>query len=390
MYPKQYLYLFIILVLGYPISLGAYTASLEFSCQRIFNAQHTANTRILLQLPSHDTEAKEYKVIFQFRQADRTAFEMTRFATSSKQNSVFEYWLNLPVGYYEVWAEAQLINSSYPSIVSKSFQARDLLKPCVISDITLIQSNSNTPILRMDIPGSGQKFNFSCEVYAKEPGLLTARAVLYRQDENPYSDAAGKYSSLGQLSVPVKSDALGKFSFENSLPAESLESGSYLIEIFVYQEDLIIAESNLSFNILWHKVPDILLNPNSYLPYMSWKFPNGNIPGELANSDDFVQYWIQQNEVAGAYPYAALEEYFQRVEEVESFIGIQDAWNTPQGKYFILLGEPDSVFKSTSLKDSLITWRYHTPPICKYFIKPEGDSAWDELSPYHTFRLSLN
>lgn len=389
MFAKPVINLFIIFLISWISAAQAFNAKLEFTCQRIFNYNHSANTRILLHLPSQDTLGREYQIIFQFRQGTQTAFEMSRYVVCSQNNEFFEFWANLPVGYYEVWAEAQMLNNSIPKIVSKSFQARELDKTCVVSDVTLLQSGTLKPIVGKDIPGSGEKFDFSCEVYAHSSGLLTARAVLYRQDENPYSDAAGKYSSLGQLTVPVLLDASGRFRFENSLPAESLESGSYLIEIFVYQEDQIIAESNLSFNILWDKVPDILLNPGTYLPYMSWKFPGGIIPTELNNPEDFIQHWILQNEISGAYPYTALEEYFQRVAEANAFIGIKDAWNSAPGKYYILLGPPDSVVKTQYFKDSLLTWRYHAPPMCKYFIKPEGTLDWDELSSYQKIRLSL-
>jgi GWxTD domain-containing protein len=390
---NKYIYIFIIGLLPTVFTtVHGRNNVFNFSCQRIFNANQSANTQILLELPALDTfsNKSEYKVNFQFRKGNRLVYEISRFVECTQERNLFEFWLNLPDGYYEVWAEAQLVNQSFPMISTQSFQGRDLLKPCVVSDVILLNATTGKPVLDRDIPGSGQKFNFSCEVYASNAGLITARAVLYHQDENPYSDAAGKYSSLGQYSIPVQVDKNGRFKFESALPAESLESGSYLIEIFIYQEDLIIAESNLSFNILWQNVPKILLNPERYLPYMVWKFPDRIVPAALWEGDAFFQYWKLQNETENSYPYAALEEYFQRVNASDAFTGYPESWKNALGKYYILLGTPDSIEKKIIGEDSVLTWRFHAPPLCKYFIKPEGTNEWEELSSSHTLRLSLN
>jgi GWxTD domain-containing protein len=123
---------------------------------------------------------------------------------------------------------------------------------------------------------------------------------------------------------------------------------------------------------------------------MVWKFPDRIVPSVLSEGEAFFQYWKQQNETESSYPYAALEEYFQRVKATDAFTGHPESWKNALGKYYILLGIPDSVEKKVIGEDSLLTWRFVAPPLCKYFIKPNGMKEWEELSSSHKLRLSLN
>lgn len=360
----------------------------DFSCQRILHANGVFNTRIrIIQFPQDGTESQ---LIVQFRQNNRNVYELSRYLKASAADTLREFWITLPDGYYEVWAEMRSLSQPGNQINSTTFFARNVAGRTAVSDISLLHSRTDNPVLNSDIPGAGQQFSFSCFIYPFGANQLTARAVLYRQDENPYSDAAGKYTSLGQVSAPITGSPNQTFTFESPLPADSLESGNYLIEVFVYQEDQIIAEASYSFNVLWHKVPGMLADPEPWLPAMAWRFPNGAVPEELSQPAAFLNYWLNQNENNGVYPYAALEEFYKKWDKLPQFLNTADAMQSVKSKYFLLLGEPDSVTLTSSGTDSLSVWFYNSPPLQKYFIKPEGESEWAEMNILHKLRLSLN
>lgn len=362
--------------------------SFDFSCQRILHPNGVFNTRIrLVQFPQDGTESQ---LIVQFRQNNRNVYELSRYLPAPAADTLWEFWISLPEGYYEVWAEMRSLSQAGSQIHSTTFFARNISGRTAVSDISLLHFQTGKPVLNTDIPGAGQQFSFSCFLYPSGAEQLTARAVLYRQDENPYSDAAGKYTSLGQVSTPITGSANQGFKFEAPLPADSLESGNYLIEVFVYQEDQIIAEASHSFNVLWHKVPGMLASPEPWLPAMAWRFPQGQVPEALAQPAAFLNYWILQNENTGVYPYASLEDYFKRWDALPGFLGTAKPGRSVKSKYFLLLGEPDSMSLTISGTDSLSVWFYNSPPMQKYFIKPEGEKEWEEMNTLHKLRLSLN
>lgn len=379
-------------VLGWlpTLALGkALPLSLEFACFRKLKPGTEFNTLLQIDILPENAKPSNNQLVIEFRQNHKVVYQLSRQVNLGADSRFLEYWITLPDGHYEVSLEFHSPQYPVPLLYFRSFYARSLNQTWAVSDIQMMNPETGKHLLQKDLAGINGKIPFTCDLYLSASGLFTARAILYRQDENPYSDAAGKYSSLGQVSVLIPQIRGPQFTFSGLLPSEGLESGSYLVEVFIYQEDRIVAEAGYAFNIVWQRIPEILANPEQYAPFMKWKFADQTLPEALFTSSGFLEYWIQQNEFQGGYPYEAMEQYFQRALASDSLFLQAHAWNSPRGQYFLLLGEPDSITSLLYHNDSILIWRYTAPPLCKYFIKPEGETTWQELSLSHKMRLML-
>jgi hypothetical protein len=355
----------------------------EFSilCQNQRKPDGKENVRVLLELERGVAAGIDYKWVISFRQGHTTLFESTRYLKLEDSIRYFEFWYQLPLGTYTVVAELQQEDTGRPILRTCAFVCRSLGHAVSLSDVTLMDKDGFRPLMKRDIVAYMGILRFSSEVYSKDPGYYTIRAVLYRQDENLYSEDAGKFTSVQQVSqsVYVRNS---RYSFSESFQIDENESGNYLVEIFVYQDGKIVSESNYPFYLVWSEIPEMMSAPEKYIKYMRWIHPvmgqdTYSLSGESLRQA-FMQFWTRQNDVSEGYQYRAMESYYKQIlSTIEVYGG--NGWQAPQSKYVSLFGWPDSVRKYTIGIDSILYWQYYKPPLTCYFIKPAGEDTYHEL-----------
>lgn len=368
----------------------ARTPEFEFLCQRILSGNTSGNTRVLLNIQGENSGGiRQVHLNISFRQGYKTIYESDKYLELTGQDNLFDIRCDLAEGEYEAVAEVKYVDGGIPSIKSVLFRARSLEGPIQVSDITLLKPDLSGPVFRNEIRADAGGLYFTSGILSKQKGVFTARAILYRQDENPYADAAGKFTSISQISRQIQPPAGTEIAFEGHFDTEGLESGNYLIEIFIYQEDKIVAESAYAVYLTWKEVPRILANPGVYLPYMKW-LSHGLSENSIASSPaSFIEFWITQNSDREGYRYAAMEKYFRRIPLATQLTGVEDIWETDAGKHILLFGAPDSIRKYSVGADSIIIWMYRNPPLTKYFIKPRNETLPREISLSDKIRLSI-
>lgn len=350
-------------------------------CQNQRKPESSENVRVLVEVQRGIHTGVDYKWIISFRRGHTTLFESTRYLKVEDSITYFEFWYALPTGTYTVVTELQPENIARPMLQSCVFVCRNLESGVYLSDVTLIDKDGLKPLLKRDIVAYMGILRFSSELYIKDPGYYTIRAVLYRQDENLYSEDAGKFTSVQQVSQSFYIRKSG-FRFSESFQIDENESGNYLVEIFVYADDEIISESNYPFYLVWSEIPNMMANPERYIQYMHWIQPGIKVDAKLDNAEtlttSFFQFWIRQNDVSEGYQYRALETYFQQIFSSIEAYG-PEGWQTPRSKYISLFGWPDSVYQYAIGMDSFLFWQYHKPPLSCYFIKPSGVDEYREI-----------
>lgn len=358
-------------------------------CQNQRKVGGNENVRLLVEVKQGVSTARKYKWIVSFRQGQKTILESSRYFTLQDSIQYYEFWYFLPTGAYAVVAELQPEDSGWPIVRNCPFICRNLLQTNSISDITLMDKDGLHPLMNRDIVAYMGILRFSSEMYTQEPGYYTIRAILYRQDENPYTEDAGKFTSVQQVSQSLFISR-PQFSITESFRIDENESGNYLVEIFVYQDGQIISESNYPFYLVWSEIPEMIGNPEKYLPFMGWIHPvmghdTFSISGDPLRQA-FMQFWVRQNDIAEGYQYRAMERYFKQIlKSIETFG--PSGWSYPQAKYVSLLGWPDSVRSFKLGGDSLLYWQYDKPPHACYFIKPDGEDMYSELPFWDQLRL---
>lgn len=355
----------------------------EFSilCQNQRKPEGNENVRVLLELERGLHTGIDYKWIISFRKGHTTLFESSRYLKVEDSIAYFEFWYALPTGNYTVVSELLPENTSRPVVRTCAFVCRSLESGVNLSDVTLMDKDGLKPLLKRDIVAYMGILRFSSELYINDPGYYTIRAVLYRQDENLYSEDAGKFTSVQQLSQSVYVRKSG-FNFSESFQIDENESGNYLVEIFVYADGEIISESNYPFYLVWSEIPKMMANPDRYLKYMHWIHPGISESTKAVRDGtfhaSFIQFWIRQNDVSEGYQYRAMETYFKQIMASIEAYG-SEGWHTPQSKYLSLFGWPDSVYQYSIGMDSFLFWQYYKPPLSCYFIKPSGADEYREV-----------
>jgi len=359
----------------------------NFTCLNIITPG-SLNTRIILNMENQQTD--ELKCIILFRQHNRNLYSSEKFLKTQQNQSLYSFDFSITPGTYEIYVELVQENTGLPYILKKMFHCRDMQQKEVVSDIVVYKPGTQTPWLSEDIPSDIGQISFSADIICRENGFYTIRAVLYHQDENPYSDAAGKFSSVLQHNKLLQFKGSPQ-TFEATFDLDENTSGNYLIEIFVYKEDNIVAEANYPFYLVWKQVPEMLNNPRPFLPFLKWL--NTSLAEFADTLDDkilkerFLNFWVLQMDENEGYRYAAMEDYYRKVSEIQVLLNNDHAWNTDAGKYALLLGMPDSIYKSEIKGDSIFTWYYNQPRITCYFIKPKGETLMESLSLRDKIRL---
>lgn len=270
-----------------------------------------------------------------------------------------EFPFELPPGPYQVSIEVKDRKQRRDHYFSFPYESRALNQSVTLSDILLIQEVEGIPVPRPliteDLAGVPNRLRFRVEVYSPEARLLTARAILYREDAAPPGPddreewQVRQYTSQLQLNEVLTLEA-GRAVFSDAIDLFELPRGDYLLELFLYDEDSLIAEQNSRFHLPWNRLKEVFLDLNRSIEQMAYVCPAEEL-ARIKSPEDmeeklrrFQAFWEARNEPGGLSRTEALESYYGRIFHAEEFFGEGNTpgWKTLRGKTHVLYGPPEN------------------------------------------------
>lgn len=403
----------VILLLGFLLStswaITQSTEGLEVSCLQI--QEPKSNTSLLLQLdPSMGAiEANGFletdlDVLIEFRDQARGHILLEKKFHESIQHDFFSgkdpffrsYNFQLPPGDYRVEVDIYDRKSQRNYLRSLDFTASIPGTQPWASDILLLQERDGAldpqPLVGQSIGGITDRLRFRTDISSPGDEVLTARAILYRQEDPPPGQddrermQISQYTSTFQMNEIIPLQA-GQATFSGGIDLDELDKGSYLLEIFVYRDDSLLVEQNTSFVLPWKRLKEVFLNLNASIDKMVYIAPPATIDRLKGIKDQgeqvgqFMAFWKERATPSQEEAEAPLERYFSRIFYVNNYFEEPDleGWKTDRGRIFILYGSPDDQFNRVWDENIYEVWSYEDTGL-KFAFKSE-DKQWMQILP---------
>lgn len=381
--------LFLILAILLPIFASA-NPYFEAACLNI--RASATNTVLYLELQPkllHIDEATgdlttDVKLEISFRNPQngrivhrREVREATGHDFMTSDNSFFHaYRFDLLPGRYQVIIEVLDAFDGRIHLEEFPYDCRDLRSDVALSDIIMVQEFGGVlapqPLLGDNIRAVPERLRFSTDIYANAQETYTARAVLYRRqnDQRRQGDdgermQVRRYAAVNQLNEIIAATP-GTNLYSDQLKLDELPHGEYLLEIFLYRGEQLIAEVSRKFIIDWKYLRDIFGDLDAAISKMKYAASPDRLAQlkEIEDPDEkmkaFLDFWRHRSDPAHANDLEALERYFDRVYFAEEhFQEDQAGWETDRGRIYALYGAPDrqSSFQNANVFYEVWTYR---------------------------------
>ncbi len=292
-------------------------------------------------------------------------------------------------GEYEVIVELEDKTTRRNYLESIPHICRDLDATVALSDPELIQEFGNIvapqPLLGEHFTSVPDHLNMSVLVYTRQPGFYRAKAVLYLRQDGAHTghiDAeesqCSQFVTLNQANAVVDART-GTASLSHRLDLAELPHGEYLVEVYLYRDDSLVAESARSFFIDWKRLKDVFGDLNAAIDMMALVTTPGRIARlkAIQNADEqqaaFWEFWGQRANPTQETAMDAIERYYNRIFYAnENFYEGVAGWQTDRGKVLTLYGPPDQQ-SSIKLGASLFEiWTYSRCGMKFLFRNDEG------------------
>lgn len=286
-----------------------------------------------------------------------------------------EYAFALPDGSYEVSLEVRDRISGRTHLALLSYDCNPLGKAIGLSDITLTQEFGGVltpqPLLGDHVKANPERLTFRVDVYAPQATLLTARAILYqrrpgnrRQGDDADRLNVSHYASLSQLNEIIPA-AKGVTVYTDHISLKDLPHGEYLLEVFLYQDEKLIAEKNRKFLIDWKHMKDVFGDLNQAIDMMV-HIASDDVRASLqaitdtdAKQEAFRDFWRRRSDPNRESGLEALERYYERIfYAIDNFAEDRPGWKTDRGRTYVLYGPPDTKGSLEIGGDIYEAWSY--------------------------------
>lgn len=329
------------------------------------------------------------------------------FSKSFTENSSFDFFsgrdplfreflFELLPGLYSVSVDVFDRKSGRGHLSEFQFECRTPSTKAWISDIVLLQEREGAldpqPLVGKSIGGITDRIRFQSDIYGNEEEVLTARAVLYRQQQPPPGSDDREFMKVNQYSSAVQINEIielkdGKSRFAGGIDLGELEQGSYLLEIFLYRDDSLIAEKNASFIIPWKRLKEVFLDLKLSISMMSHITSPSTIEELLGIKEEgiriakFMSFWEDRADPNLEDASAPLERYFTRIFYANEYFSEPelDGWQTARGKAYTLYGSPDDQFNREWNGNIYEIWSYEDRGLDFVFLSREGH--WAQIYP---------
>ncbi|HHG85382.1 MAG TPA: GWxTD domain-containing protein [Bacteroidetes bacterium] len=154
--------------------------------------------------------------------------------------------------------------------------------------------------------------------------------------------------------------------YSDQIKLNELEHGEYLLEIFLYRDEALIAEVSRKFIIDWKYLREIFGDLDTAISKMQYatSFEQINRLKTIQDPDEklkqFLQFWRLRSDPSHDNDMEALESYYDRIYYAEEhFEEDKPGWKTDRGRIYALYGAPDrqSSFRAAEVFYEVWTYR---------------------------------
>ncbi len=270
----------------------------------------------------------------------------------------YAFTMAVPPGEYEVWLEIEDHRTRRTFSEPIPYQCRDLNANVALSDPLLVQEFGDIlapqPLLGDHFTAVPERLSMTAYVYTRLPDFYRAKAVLYLRQNSILSGPtdteqshSSQYLTMNQMNAAVDARN-GMAVLQHELDLADLPHGEYLLELYLFKEDSLVAEAARSFFIDWKRLRDVFGDLNAAIDKMVWIASPAKIAELKAfkDADDqqtaFLDFWADRANPSQETPMDAIERYYSRIFYAnENFNEGMPGWQTDRGKTLTLYGAPD-------------------------------------------------
>ncbi len=304
-------------------------------------------------------------------------YENCSFDFFSGNDPLFrEFHFSLPPGSYVGSVDIFDRKSGRSFLTPFTYECRDIEKGVWISDIVLLQEREGAidpqPLVGNIVGGIADRIQFRSHIYGQRDELLTIRANLYRQQRpHPVQNnrellKVNQYTTAVQPNKIIElKDGIAQFSCATDL--SKLKQGTYLLKIFLYRHDSLIAEKNTSFVLPWKRLKEVFLDLEMSISQMahiaSFAFIDAliNVKEEEIQIAKFIEFWQERADPDLEEVLDPLERYYSRIFYANDLFlePNQEGWKTNRGRVLTLYGFPNNRFNRQWNGNIYKVWSYH-------------------------------
>ena len=382
---------------------------MQVQCLQILRG--SGNTSLLLSLdpsvPAIDESGRlstDIDLAIEFRDPasqriihSKSYHESQSFDFLSAKDPLFrELRFDLPPARYHVSIEVhdRHTDRNYLRKLSYECQARE--NETWISDIILLEETAGAvapqPLVGSSIKGITDRIRFESYVYGPTDEVLTARAILYLQQKPPPGKDDREFMQINQYTAAVQINEVlslqsGQAKFADGIDLSEMAQGTYLLELFLYRDDSLIAEKNTQFVIPWKRLKEVFLDLDHSIEQMAYLASEKRLR-ELKDISDlslkhqrFMSFWENRADPNLEIAEAPLERYFSRIFYADEYFAEPEleGWKTDRGRAFTLYGSPDDQFNREWNGNFYEIWSYHDMGLDLVFAR-EGEH-WGQVYP---------
>lgn len=299
------------------------------------------------------------------------------------------YGFNLPPGVYTVEIEVTDRHDGKLYFSTLDFDCKDLTKGYQLSDIVLEQDFLGAlgaqKLLTGKISPHPGNLRYWLDIYAPTSTPLTCRAVLFRKI-GQQSSQVNRFSAMNQQ-VAVLKPQKGRARFADTLALDGLESGEYLLEIYLEQDQQLLAEESRAFTVEWKKAGRVFGNLELSIEMMQYIASPAemkalqNCPSEEEKIERFQRFWDEMSHKPGGTSIQRMEDYFERAFYAQDNFGEAETegYLTARGKTYILYGPPEKETTAMIGNAQMIVWDYFQMQLRFTFVNREN--SWKSQKP---------
>ena len=251
-----------------------------------------------------------------------------------------------------------------------------------LSDILFLEDTAmllrNPSVLIQDeVSGASESINFYSEIYTEVDDPLAVRAVLFRQEESFGQLQTQKFAQVGRINRILNPES-SKTVFSDAFSLDELASGAYLLEIYVYREEDLVAESYRFFNIEWEDVGTVFEDLETSIRQLEYIAMDGEINEMLSignkkeQREAFEAWWESRQGGKVKSGKEAIEEYYKKIYQANSRFGQEGkGWKTDRGRILFFYGDPDEEQELIFKGDMYLIWTFARWEV-KYIFKQQG------------------
>ncbi len=266
---------------------------------------------------------------------------------------------------------------------SIDLQAHDDDQAFYMSDLFLCDSLGGSfaqspPLIDYRLAAERQRLPYIFSLYTGRPRSLRMSVQLFLRGEVSPGAPSTPYQSVYSEIEPLYLNP-GTTELQRILPLEALPSGEYLAEVYLFEDEEIIAERSAAFERVWPGLKQVYRRLPKAVDQLSPRLTKSQLLAMQAGlktrgQSAFESYWERLARRYGDQPRRLVEQYYQEIEDARASLKVAQPWTTDPGRIWLQYGPPDETLTDTLNGRVFTRWQYDRHQL-SFLFSGEGGSA---------------